>query len=132
MLYAGDFDEVSIHLFPRVRAVRVRSIDADLQCLSDIGLQCDKGMAAYICFNRLFRQEIEAFTPTIFTFDLDGFVRVRRGEYISRKPQRAISEQIVNISEAVVKWNIQVIYVDDLDDLTEKLRVQNIYFDEQR
>ena len=29
VLYAGDFDEVNIHLFPRVRTVRVRSVDCD-------------------------------------------------------------------------------------------------------
>ena len=33
VLYAGDFDEVNIHLFPRVKTVRVRSVDVDASTL---------------------------------------------------------------------------------------------------
>ena len=54
VLYADEFDEVSIHLFPRVRAARIRSIDADLQCLSEIGLQCDKNRQPISASTRFF------------------------------------------------------------------------------
>ena len=54
VLYADEFDEVSIHLFPRVRAARIRSIDADLQCLSEIGLQCDKNRQPISASTRIF------------------------------------------------------------------------------
>jgi hypothetical protein len=37
VLYAGEFEEVSIHLFPRVRTLRVRALNADWQALSRLG-----------------------------------------------------------------------------------------------
>ena len=131
VLFAGDFDEVNIHLFPRVRTVRVRSVDADVSTLLDLGLRCSPGRSAYIFIHQARRQEVESFHPTIFKFSLDGFARVRKGEYISREPQQAISSETIAIAEAVKRWNVQTCYVDDLDDLIERLTREGVYFDEQ-
>jgi len=132
VLYAGDFDEVSIHLFPRVRTVRVRSVDADVSKLYDLGFRCTPGKAAYIFIHHSRREEVESFYPTIFKFRMDGFVRVQQGEYVSREPQQAISAETISIKEATKRWNIEACYVDDLDVLIERLNQEGIYFDEQR
>jgi hypothetical protein len=74
---------------------------------------------------------VESFHPTIFKFNVDGFVRVCRGEFVSYHPHQAISSETIPIAEAVIRWNIQVLYADDLDDLIDCLDREGIYFDEQ-
>jgi len=131
VLFAGDFDEVNIHLFPRVRTVRVRSADADVSALYELGVRCTRGKSAYVFVHSSRRGDVEAFHPTIFKFLADGFVRVRKGEYISRVPQRAISVETISMAEALDRWNVEACYVDDLDALTARLGQRGIYFDEQ-
>ena len=131
VLFAGDFDEVNIHLFPRVRTVRVRSVDADVSTLWSLGPRCTSGKTAYIFVHHSRRQEVESFHPTIFKFHLDGFVRVRKGEYVSRNAQKAISAETISIAEAMKRWNVQACYVNSLDGLIERLTQEGTYFDEQ-
>ena len=131
VLFAGDFDEVTIHLFPRVRTVRVRSVDADVSALSDLGVRCTPEKSAYVFVHHSRRQDVEAFHPTIFKFREDGFVRVRKGEYISWRPQQAVSAETISMAEALNRWNVEACYVDDLDTLIERLNQDGIYFDEQ-
>src|SRR5687767_8228915 len=131
VLYVGDFDEVNIHLFPRVRTVRVRSCDANHSTLKSFGISCHPNKSAYIFSPKSRQGEIEEFAPTIFTFSAHGFKKVRKGEYVSWEPQQAISFETIAISQAIVRWNIQVIYTGDLDQLITRLTQSKIYFDEQ-
>ena len=95
---------MNIHLFPRVRTVRVRSVDADISTLRSLGLRCTPGESAYIFMHQSRREEVESFQPTIFKFNLDGFMLVRKGEYIEREPQQAISSETISIANAVERW----------------------------
>jgi hypothetical protein len=131
LLYVGDFDEVNIHLFPRVRTVRVRSVDLDAATLSSFGVRCTPGKSAWIFVSRSRREEVEAFRPTVFTFKADSFVWVRNGEYVSREPQHEISSETIGMPEALSRWNVEPCYVDDLDALIDRLRAAGIYFDVQ-
>jgi hypothetical protein len=131
VLYAGDFDEVNIHLFPRVKTVRVRSVDADAWALSGLGVRCTPGRSAWIFVHRSRRDEVEAFHPTVFKFRADGFVWVRNGEYVSRRPQRAIAAETIGMPEALRRWNVEACYVDDLDSLIVRLKQEGIYCDVQ-
>ena len=131
VLFAGDFDELSIHLFPRVRTVRVRSVDADMAALYGLGVRSPPEKSAYVFVHHSRRKDVEAFHPTIFKFRVDGFVRVRKGEYISRRPQQAISAETIPMAEALNRWNVAACYVDDIDTLIQRLKQDGIYFDEQ-
>jgi hypothetical protein len=131
VLYAGDFDEVNIHLFPRVRTVRIRTVDADHSILQSCGLSYVPGKTAYIYCARKCRVDVESFNPTVFKFNPDGFTRVRNGEYVSWTPQKAISCETFLIGDAIKKWNIEVCYVADLDAIIASIARQGIYFDEQ-
>ena len=71
------------------------------------------------------------FLRVSFKFVSDSFTRVRKGEYVSWEPQRAISSETIPIAEAVKKWNIQTCYVPDLDALIASITREDIYFDEQ-
>jgi hypothetical protein len=131
VLYVGDFDEVSIHLFPRVRIVRIRSADVSAARLRKIGLHCEPGKSTYIFVRTSCRVAVESFRPTIYKFHSDGFNRIRRGEYVSWESRQAVSAETISMGEAITRWNIQVLYVDDLDILVDALRRAGIYFDEQ-
>ena len=85
----------------------------------------------YVFIHRSRRREVASFHPTIFKFRLNGFERVRKGEYVSREPQRAISAETIPIAEATKRWNVQACYVDDLDGLMESLNQEGVYFEEQ-
>src|SRR4029078_13594915 len=95
VLFAGAFAEVNIHLFPRVRTVRVRSVDAGPSRLKSLGLDCSRGVTAHIFAARSRKPEIESFCPTIFKFRPQGFIRVRKGEYVSWQPRAAISSETI-------------------------------------
>ena len=131
VLYAGDFDEVNIHLFPRVRTVRVRSVDCDEFMLRDLGFKYTPGKTAHIFIHRSCKQAVESFHPTIYKFNMNGFVHIRKGEYVSWESQSAISSETITIDEAVMRWNVQTCYVDDVDNLIARLKQVGIYFDEQ-
>jgi hypothetical protein len=131
VLYAGDFDEVNIHLFPRARTIRVRASDAGHLVLQSLRLPCRPGKSAYIFCPASRRSEVEIFKPTIYKFDRRGFTKVRNGEYVSWVPQKAISHETLTMSEAIKRWNIQACYVGDLDGLITTLAQAGIYFDEQ-
>jgi hypothetical protein len=131
VLYAGDFDEVTIHLLPRVRTVRVRVADADASALRALGLACSAGKAAHVFVEEAQRAEVVAFCPTVFHFASEGFTRVRRGEYVSWTSQVALSSETMSLAEALVRWNVEVCYVESLGDLIATLSAAGIYFDEQ-
>ena len=131
VLFAGDFDEVNIHLFPRVRTVRVRAVDLEATHLQALGMYCRSGVTAHIFVQQLRKREVESFHPTIFKFQPHGFTRVRRGEYVSWQPQNAISSETIPMHEALVRWKIEACYVDDLDAVVRTLLNARIYFDEQ-
>ncbi|MEM7362811.1 MAG: hypothetical protein AAF525_02200 [Pseudomonadota bacterium] len=131
LLYAGDLDEISIHLFPRVRTVRVRSKDAASSQLRALDLACSQDKAAYIFIECIKRETVERFTPTIYEFRASGFCRVRRGEYVSRRPQQAIAKETVSLTEAIDRWHIEACYVTSLDVVISKLKTAGIYFEEQ-
>tara|TARA_R110002072_G_scaffold56097_6_gene145560 strand:+ start:18967 stop:19494 length:528 start_codon:yes stop_codon:yes gene_type:complete len=131
VLYVGDFDEVSIHLFPRFRSIRVRNVDADHGTLEALGFKSTPNKRAHIFLRHERRKDIEAFRPTMYVFNAQEFEHIRRGEYVAYEPQTAISSEILSIPEAIDRWNIAACYVEDLDDVVARLRDGNIYFDEQ-
>ncbi len=131
VLYAGDFDEINIHLFPRVRTARVRAVDANAADLAVLGVQCTPNRTAWIFVDNSRRAEVEAFEPTIYTFRPDGFTRVRNGEYISRRSQLAVAFETISMTDALRRWNVEACFVDDLDVFIAKLQHSQIYFEVQ-
>ncbi len=131
LLYAGDFEEVNIHLFPRVKTVRVRAVDADHATLSRLGVECTPGKSAWIFVAQSRQDEVAAFRPTVFTFAPEGFEWVRKGEYVARRPQQAISCETIEMREALKRWNVEPCFVVDLEPVVRRLRAADVYFDVQ-
>lgn len=131
LLYAGDFDEVNIHLFPRVKTARVRAADADAATLLRLGLRCTPDKRAWVFIDQVRRGDVEAFRPTIFSFRPNGFVWVRNGEYVSRTSQRAVACETIGMPETLARWNVEPCYVEDLDTVIDLLKAAGIYCDVQ-
>lgn len=126
-----DFDEVNIHLFPRVHTVRIRAVDADYSVLQDLDSTCLPDKKAYIFCPLERKTEIDSFTPTVYKFQPDGFTRVRKGEYVSWKSQKALCYKTFPLVKAINKWNVQTCYIEDVNALVLSIRRHGIYFDEQ-
>ena len=123
VLFAAEFDEVNIHLLPQVWRSRVW-LDDEQRCarLKDLGFSWPAGSRAIIFASEADRDSIESFSPTVFTFERDGFERTRTNEFVSREARTAISAETVSVDEAKRRWRFAVVYIGDADALVETLR----------
>ena len=131
VLFAGTLDEISIHLFPRVGVIRVRSADAAGEVMYSIYKKCLSNISAYIFTNDSNRKQIELFQPTVYSFEKEGFENIRNGEYIARSPRKASSSKTLHLLDILAERRIQVCYVKDVQYIKTALTNHNIYFDEQ-
>jgi hypothetical protein len=106
-------------------------VDTDAATLSQLALSSSPGKSAWVFVDGARRREVETFRPTVFSFRPDGFVLVRNGEYISREPQRAIACETISMTEALIRWNVEPCYVDDLDRVIDLLKANGVYCDVQ-
>lgn len=86
VLYAGSFDEVNIHLLPPVWRLRVW-LDDEARCerLRTLGFCWAEGTWAVIFAAEADRDEIESFSPTVYTFERSGFEQTPTNEFVSRE-----------------------------------------------
>lgn len=131
VLYAGDFDEVNIHLLPKVRRIRIWPQDRAWQVLQSLGIAAPPEVRAIIVAFERDRETILNFSPTINTFHRTDFEPVPSNEYISRVPRQAIAQETIPIQEAIARWKISVTFVDDLDSLMQQLQHHGVEFSEQ-
>ena len=76
-----DFDEVNIHLFPRVCPVCLRATDALKGCPDALRVvQCYR-FRRFLDVGRA--GDVRSFRPTVRYFERVGFERERRGEYVT-------------------------------------------------
>lgn len=128
LLYVGDFDEISIHLLPRVHRIRVRNSDASRAGLSSLGYQPAPDKKCYLFIHRQDQQQIMAFQPTIYVFENKHFTKTPSNEYISRDPVTAIGTESYTMPEILQKWSIQLIPVESIPELSEILLASDIIF----
>jgi hypothetical protein len=127
VLFAGEFDEVNIHLLPPVWRLRVRLDNPERRkSLRGCGFESASGSRAVVFVSERDRAEVERFVPTIFAFDRDGFERTPTDEFISREPRSAVSKETIPIAEALSRWHVEVTYVADAAALEAQLREAGI------
>ena len=131
LLYVGDYDEVTIHLFPRVHTARLWGDDAVDDLRRELGLELGADIRAFVFYEHARAQEVAQFRPTIFHFHRDGFERVRRGEFVFREARRAIAAETLSLDAALARWCVRPCPVTSLDEVMERLRTRGAYFDEQ-
>ncbi len=127
VLYVGSFEEVNIHLLPKVWRLRVW-LDSDERCarLKNLGFSWAGGSQALIFALEADRNLIESFSPTIFTFDRAGFEQIPTNEFVSREPRTALSAETMPFADVLRRWQFDVIYVTDADALVKTLRSARI------
>jgi hypothetical protein len=123
VLYAAEFDEVNIHLLPRVRRLRVwLDHEERVRRLRACGFDWPGDPKALLFVARTDQRKVEEFAPTVFAFDRAGFHRTPTHEFVSREAQTAISVETIPIADALRRWRVEVIYVPDTAALEHQLR----------
>lgn len=131
VLYAGDFDEISMHLFPKIWRLRVRLEERVGAMLRELGYEWEEGSKALIFIKNEDAGEVENFCPTIFMFTREGFEPVPSNEYISRSPRTAVASETVSMAEAIMRWGIKIHFVSDAQALVSSLDDRGIEFSTQ-
>ena len=127
VLYAAEFDEVNIHLLPRVWRLRVW-LDSPERCrrLRACGFDWQRDTRAVLFVSERDRAEVERFEPTVFAFDRSGFERTPTSEFVSRDARTAVSKETIPIRDALARWRVEIIYVPDTAALEDRLRQAGI------
>jgi hypothetical protein len=127
VLYAAGFDEINIHLLPDVWRLRVWLDDVERATrLEDLGYSWPTGSKAVIFALASDRESIESFSPTIFTFEREGFERAPTDEFVSWEPRTAISAETVAFADVRRRWQFALVYVTDADALRHELESARI------
>lgn len=123
VLFAAEFDEVNIHLLPKVWRLRVWLDDETRsERLRALGFTWRADANAVIFTAEVNRDAIEAFVPTVFTFSASGFQRTPSNEFISREPRTAVTQESLPFLEAMTRWRFELAYVSDTGALEQSLR----------
>lgn len=127
VLFVAGFDEVNMHLLPKVWKLRVWLDDQTrVARLRELGYSWTPGSRAVIFALESDREAIESFTPTVFTFNPDGFELTPSNEFISRKPRVAVSSETLPFRTAQSRWAFELIYISDAESLTQSLQAAGV------
>lgn len=114
LLYAGDFEEISIHLFPKIHRIRVRNSEESREKLSILGFEADPARTCYIFVNKGDKTQIMGFEANVYVFEDRYFTKTPSNEYISREPVEAVGSESYTMHEILRRWRIQLIPVDSV------------------
>ena len=131
LLYAGDFEEISIHLFPKIHRIRVRNSEESRGEPSILGFETDPASRCYIFVNRDDERQIKEFEANVYIFEDRHFIKTSSNEYISREPVEAIGSEVYAMSEILRRWSIQLIPVDSVRALSRILADAGVVYSYQ-
>ena len=131
LLYAGDFEEISIHLFPKIHRIRVRNSDTSRSKLSTLEYVTDPGKRCYIFVNREDVTRIMDFVGNVYIFEGRHFTKTPSNEFISREPVEAIGSETYAMAEILSRWSIQLIHVNSVSELSRNLKDAGVIFSYQ-
>lgn len=131
LLYAGDFEEISIHLFPEIHRIRVRNSEDSRGALSILGFETDPARRCYIFVNREDETRIKEFEANVYIFEDRHFTKTPSNEYISREPVEAVGSESYAMPEILKRWSIQLIPVDSVRALSRILADAGIVYSYQ-
>ncbi len=131
LLYAGDFEEISIHLFPKIHRIRVRNSDEFRRKLSILGIDTDLARKCYIFVNREDVTRIMEFVANVYIFEGRHFTKTPSNEFISREPVEAIGSETYAMPEILRRWSIQLIPVNSVSELSRNLKDAGVVFSYQ-
>jgi hypothetical protein len=131
VLYAGDQDEIIVHLLPEIRRVAVTLNVENRLKLENAKVSHSADKRSIVFCERDKKGLIDVFSPTVFIFSEKGFVHVQSGEYVSYSPQTAIEKIEFSMSEAQERFNFEICYISSLDNIIKLLRENQVSYTEQ-
>ena len=131
LVYAGDFEEISIHLFPNIHRIRVRNSESSRRELMNLGIETDPGKRCFIFVQREDQRQIMDFEANVYVLEDRHFTKTPSNEYISRKPVEAIGSEVYAMPEILRLWGIQLITVDSVPDLSRILTDAGVVYSYQ-
>ncbi len=131
LLYAGDLEEISIHLFPKIHRIRVRNSEESRGELSILGFETDPARRCCIFVNREDETRIVEFEANVYIFEDRHFTKTPSNEYISREPVEAIGSEVYAMPEILHRWSIQLIPVDSVPELSTALTDADVVYSYQ-
>ena len=131
LVYAGDFEEISIHLFPKIHRIRVRNSEPSRRKLLNLGIETDPGKRCFIFVNKGDETQIMEFVANVYVFEDRHFTKTPSNEYISRKPVEAVGTESYAMTEILGRWGIQLITIDSVPDLSRILTDAGVVFSYQ-
>lgn len=131
LLYAGDFEEISIHLFPKIHRIRVRNSEESRGGLSILGFETDAARRCYIFVNCEDETRIVEFEANVYIFEDHHFTKTPSNEYISREPVEAVGSESYTMHEILRRWSIQLIPVDSVRALSRILADAGVVYSYQ-
>lgn len=131
LLYVGDFDEISIHLFPGIHRIRVRNSECSRHKLDSLGHETDPAKSCFIFVNSEDRGRIMAFEANVYVFEERHFFKVPSNEYVSRHPVEAIGSESYAMPEIIRRWRMQLIWVPSVPELSGVLTDAGVVYSYQ-
>jgi len=126
LLYAGEFDDVAIHLLPDLYRIMILNLKDNFDKLNHLGITTNKSKKSIIFIHEDDYDKVLQFRPTVYTFLKTSFFQIPSGEYVSREPVVAIKHETYSMDDAIKKWNIQLQKNNDLLQLKEILTSKDI------
>ena len=118
LVYVGDFEEISIHLFPKIHRIRVRNSECARRQLDSLGFETDPCKSCFIFVNSEDQTQIMAFEANVYVFEERHFFKVPSNEYVSRQPVEAIGSESYAMPEIIRRWRMQLIWVPSVAELS--------------
>ena len=131
LLYVGDFDEISIHLFPRIHRIRVRNAECSRHKLDSLGFETNPDMNCFVFVNSKDQKQIMEFHANVYVFEERHFFKVPSNEYVSRQPVEAIGSESYAMPEILRRWRMQLFWVPSVPELSRVLTDAGIVYSYQ-
>jgi hypothetical protein len=131
LLYAGEFGDVAVHLLPNIQRVMIPLTKKNLSKMLGWDIAHGETASSLIFTETCNQKKIEEFTPTVYTFNAADFSVVESGEYVSDHPQTAVDQNTYSMSEAIKLWQFEIIYVDKLSEILDKIGELQLEFSHQ-
>ena len=131
VLYAAEFDEVNIHILPKVRRLRVWNSAENYPTLNALGYSVSTDSKATLFARERDRAAVIGSSATVYVFDREGFTAIPSNEYVARSPKRAIQCETISVPAALERWNVDLRFVADLDQVIALLKERGVRYGEQ-
>lgn len=126
LLYAGDAEEISIHLLPKIDRLRVVLTEQHRRQLATLGWTVPPEARIAMFVHAADVPGLRGFRPTVYCFDARHFARTPSNEFVARTAVDAIGMCELEMRDILERWRIQIIPITDIPGTDAQLRTSGI------